>query len=445
VAWVSERKDLLSAFFFFLTLLAYTRYAEIQRLEAVGRIGKGQESKDRFQSAVRSPWSYIHFPASSCYVLALLFLALGLMSKPMLVTTPFVLLLLDYWPLRRFALNPQLSTLRLLWQLLCEKLPFLLLSLLSCLVTVVAQKGAIQPLTNISLTGRLSNALVAYVRYLDKTFWPFDLATPYPYPSHWPVTSVMLATALLAMVSAAALGFSRRYPYLVTGWFWFLGMLVPVIGLVQVGEQSMADRYTYLPLIGIFILLTWGVAQSSGPATNQAEVATDPRSMRRAFLGIAAVLVLLAGSVRTRDQLRCWQDGDSLSRHAIAVTENNWIAYFDLGSSLDAKGQVDQALTNYLEALKLQPQYPDPLNNIGCILAGRRQFSQAIPYFAAALRSSPGFVNAHDNLAHSLCELGRFNEAIPHFQTVLTANPEDKTASDSLAGAHFQVGWALAA
>ena len=429
VAWISERKDVLSAFFFLLTLMAYVNYVT----SSAWRMSReGEKSEDRNPKSEGNPKTEIRsgefgvgrsmfgvrgLQRSFWYALALVLFALGLMSKPMLVTTPFVLLLLDYWPLQRLQLKTQDSRLKTLLPLLLEKLPFLLLSIISCLVTVLVQKQAIQPLANLSLGVRVGNALLAYVRYLGKTLWPLNLATPYPHPGHWPLASVLLAAALLAGLTLAALWLRRKYPFAFTGWFWFLGMLVPVIGVVQVGEQSMADRYTYLPLIGIFIILAWGVR------------------LNRGLLMLVAALVLLACAARTRDQLRSWKDSESLYRHAVAVSSKNFIAYYNLGSWLDSEGRIDEALTNYFKAVEMQPHYPDPLNNIGCSLANRKQFADAIPYFEAALRSKPGFTSAHQNLANSLREMKRFDEAIPHFQAVVKEKPEDTSALNGLGNA----------
>ena len=428
VAWISERKDVLSAFFFLLTLMAYVNYVT----SSAWRMSReGEKSEDRNQKSEGNPKTEIRSgefdvgrsfgvrcsQRSFWYALALVLFALGLMSKPMLVTTPFVLLLLDYWPLQRLQLKTQDSRLKTLLPLLLEKLPFLLLSIISCLVTVLVQKQAIQPLANLSLGVRVGNALLAYVRYLGKTLWPLDLATPYPHPGHWPLASILLAAVLLTGLTLAALWLHRKYPFAFTGWFWFLGMLVPVIGVVQVGEQSMADRYTYLPLIGIFIILAWGVR------------------LNRGLLMLVAALVLLACAARTRDQLRSWKDSESLYRHAVAVSSKNFIAYYNLGSWMDSEGRIDEALTNYFKAVEMQPHYPDPLNNIGCILANRKQFADAIPYFEAALRSKPGFTSAHENLANSLREMKRFDEAIPHFLAVVKEKPDDTAALNSLANA----------
>ena len=339
------------------------------------------------------------------------------MSKPMLVTLPFVLLLLDYWPLQRCKPST-------FWRLILEKWPFFLLSLLSCLVTVLVQERAIQPLTTLSFGARVGNALVAYVRYLGKTLWPVDLAAPYPHPGHWQLLQVLLAAALLLGLTLGALRLHHKHPFVPIGWFWFLGTLVPVIGLVQVGEQSMADRYTYLPLIGIFILCAWGMAE-----------AVARFQVPKVACGVAAGLVLLSCALRTRDQLPCWRNSESLYRHAVTVTKNNWMAYYDLGSCLDAAGRIDEAMTNYLKAVEIQPHYPDPLNNIGCALAGRKQFAEAVPYFEAALRSKPDYVSAHENLANALRELGKLEDAIPHLRVVVKEKPEDTGALNALGNA----------
>ena len=516
VVWVAERKDVLSAFFFMLTLWAYARYAEGRRGKAESRKQKAENGSGGVEvqspaSKVQGRWSVISNQTSRAraaatarrttgsrslitdhrslfYLLSLFFFALGLMSKPMLVTVPFVLLLLDYWPLgrmkrdecgimneerkpsarRSFILHPSSF-------ILLEKLPFFLLSLLSCLITVLAQQRAIQPLANLSVGARVGNAVVAYVRYLGKTFWPLNLATPYPHPGHWPLAYVLLAAALLAGLTLAALWSSRRYPFVVTGWFWFLGTLVPVIGFLQVGEQSMADRYTYLPLIGVFVMLVWGVSaacqgwqirrpkpeiRNKSEARSPKEPASTPEHAARpdgpaassdfgirpsfgfrpsgfgfpqlALAGLAAA-VLLACGARTRDQLRCWHDSESLYRHAVAVSKNNFIAYYNLGSVFDSQGRTDEALTNYFKAVAMQPHYPDPLINIGCILAERKQFADAIPYFEAALNSKPDYTSARENLANSLRELKRFGEAIPQFRLVVKDKPDDIVALNSLA------------
>ena len=418
VAWVSERKDVLSACFFFLTLWAYARFVEVQSL------------KSNVQSqGTRSTQHTTRF-----YLLSLSFFALGLMSKPMLVTLPCVLLLLDYWPLRRFELKTLDFRLKTLVPLLREKWPFFLLSAGSCVATVLAQSRAMQPLSNLSLSSRLANCLIAYARYLGKTLWPVNLATPYPYPAHWPLAEVLLAAALLAALTVAALCLSRRWPVAVTGWFWFLGMLVPAIGLVQVGEQSMADRYTYLPSIGLFMLLAW-----------IASAAFTRWRLPKVVCGVAAAVVLLACAGKTREQLAYWQNSVVLFRHAVAVTKDNWLAWFNLGLVLDNQGHTDEALADYRKAVALQPNYVEALLNIGATLANRKQFTEAIPFFERALRQNPDSVDCHDNLGHALMEVGKPDAAIPHLRQVLQHRPNDVDALNSLADALAQAGQFAAA
>lgn len=389
VAWISERKDVLSAFFFVLTLLAYASYAQ------------GSNTGGR----------------RSFYLLSLTFFALGLMSKPMLVTVPCVLILVDYWPLGRFQSGS-------IPKLLIEKIPFFALSAASCVATLVVQKEAQQTLDTLSVGARVGNSLVSYARYLLKMFWPFNLATPYPHPGHWPVGEVILAALLLGILTLTVLWFGRRSPFAIVGWLWFLGMLVPVIGIIQVGEQSMADRYTYLPYIGIFIVLVWTAAEVCG------RLHVPP-----VFSGTVGILLLALCAVRARDQVHCWEDSYRLYRHAIAVSKNNFIAYYNLGSYLDTQGRMDEAMTNYLKAVEIQPHYQDPLNNLGVIFANRKQFADAIPYFEAAIRLKGDFTDANANLANSLRESGKFAEAIPHYRAVLEKRPEDTSALNGLGNA----------
>jgi tetratricopeptide (TPR) repeat protein len=389
VAWISERKDLLSGLFFMLALLAYSGYAQETR----------RGNRLRF------------------YMLSLVLFALGLMSKPMLVTLPFVLLLLDFWPLGR------LRTVKLP-ALLAEKIPFFALSAASCLVTLFVQREAEQPLSVLPMTARLGNTLVSYVRYIGKMFWPFNLATPYPHPGRWPAGDVILAALLLCALSLAALAAWRRFPFVLVGWLWFLGMLVPVIGLVQVGEQSMADRYTYLPLIGLFIALVWVAAE-----------ARIRLHMPPAVVAFAACLLLVLCALRARDQVSYWQGSDRLFSHAIRVSKANFIAYYNLGTYLDHAGRTDEALTNYMRALEIQPHYQDPLNNIGCILAERKQFAESVPYFEAALRYKSDYTDARANLANSLRKIGRYKDAIPEYRTVVEKRPSDTSALNGLGNA----------
>jgi len=435
VAWVSERKDVLSTAFWMLVLWAYARRAELAR---AGRPG-----------------------APAFYGLSLLFFALGLMCKPMLVTLPFVLLLLDYWPLGRWT-GPG-TTAR--WALLLEKIPFLALSTAASAVTLIAQQGgeAVASVADYPLPLRLANALIAYCRYLGKCFVPAKLAVFYPYFAEQPpFRETLLACAFLGAVTAAAMALARRRPYLLVGWLWFVGTLVPVIGLVQVGGQPMADRYSYVPLIGVFIMATWAV----GDAT-----ASLPR--RRAALGAAAGAVLACLAVMTSRQLAFWRDGTSLFRHALAVTENNWVAHANLSATLaksspteagaefqeavrilaalaethDRKGvelertpgRSSEAIREFRTAVRIMTDLPAPHYNLGLALADvPGGLPEAVEEFRAALRLRPDFVEAHYNLGIALAKTpGRLPEAAEEFRTAARLRP-------GFAGAHYNRGLALA-
>jgi len=421
VAWISERKDVLSTLFFLLTLWAYSRYAQwVARTQTV-------------PSAIRSPF----------YLLALLFFLLGLMSKPMLVTLPFVLLLLDYWPLGRMpglisqAAKPwsvkfQLST---FLPLVREKIPFFALSAIVCIIAILAQKtNAMSSLTNLPIETRVENAFVSYARYLGKMFWPADLTVLYPYPEQWPVVQVILAVVLVAGLCLAALWLGRKWPFVFTGWFWFLGTLLPVIGLVQVGIQSLADRYTYVPLIGIFIVLAWG----GGAILTQ-------RRCPRVMVGMIGLLILGACAIRTANQLRYWQNTDSLFQHAIAVTKNNWVAYNILGSYRETKGHPEESIEYYRRALQINPDNVDILNSLGNVLVRQNQAAQAIAYFQAALRLAPDLPETHINLGVVLDELGKKDGAIKEYRKALRLAPDNALAHNNLANVLLAQGHADAA
>ncbi|MGA3163374.1 MAG: tetratricopeptide repeat protein [Verrucomicrobiota bacterium] len=413
VAWIAERKDVLSAFFGLLSLIFYARYVS--------------------ESKVQSPKS------KTFYGLALFFFALGLLSKPMLVTWPFVMLLLDYWPLGRvssgvaddesasfapfsFLLSPALR--RLVW----EKIPFFMLSLMACALTFLLHEKneGIVSLVEFPLGARIENAFVSYARYLGQTFWPMKLAVSYPLSEHWPWMQVVLAVVLVMGLSLAAVWLGRRRPYVFVGWFWFLGTLVPVIGLAQAGYQAMADRFTYIPLIGVFLVLVWGASEAFG----------HWRTPKTAIIGMA-VLMLTACAFRTRDQLHYWQNSETLFRHALAVTENNYVAYYNLGNALVARRQLDEAQDNFRNALQIRPDYAEPHNNLGIILVMRGNLEEAIQHFHEALRFRPNYADAHLNLGFALVSQGKFDEAIQQYLEVLRLSPDN-------AYAHLNLGIALA-
>jgi protein O-mannosyl-transferase len=409
VAWVSERKDVLSTCFFLLTLGAYARH-----VQGPGPLPNG---------------SRLTFHVSRSYLLSRGFFALGLMSKPMLVTTPFVLLLLDYWPLGRWQPGPLKTSCAAAGRLVLEKVPFLMLSIASSVVTFLVQRQGGAVSTALTVGERIANAVVSYARYVRKMVWPHDLSVLYPHPGHWPLWQVLAGLALLAGISVGvAIGWRRR-PYLITGWLWFLGTMVPVIGLVQVGIQSMADRYTYVPLIGLFVMVVWGVGDLA------AERVAQP--WRGRALAGGTILALAACGVMTLRQVRIWRDSETLFQRAVEVTRNNYLAHNNLGYYYSGKGRMADAMEQYRLSLKIKPDYEDALNNLGYALAGQRKFAEAIPLYEAALRVRPKHAEVHNNLGNALSELGRIDEAIQHYLIALAQKPEH-------ADAHNNLGIALA-
>ena len=463
VAWIAERKDVLCAFFMLLTLLAYTK----------ATTNDTERAKNKQSS---NPATACH--ASPFYFLSLLFFALALMSKPMAVTLPFLLLLLDWWPLNRagnftfhFSNSSEgMKNFARLKTLLLEKIPFFALSAAACLITFLAQQksNAVATLTTFPLPVRLENDFVAYARYLGKTVWPATLANPYPHPGHWPLPLVLFSVLLFAGLGTTAFWFARKIPFLFTGWFWFVGMLVPVIGLVQVGTQSMADRYAYLPVIGIFIIFVWGLARMLAHL-----------NLPKIWIAAAAILILAASAVRTREQLSYWQNDGTLFSHALAVTENNCTASVDLGSWLLKNGQtpaaleryraalqmspddplvlydvanafaglgnLDEAIRNYRRALQFAPGRPNILNNLGCALMGQNRLPEAITNFEAALQAQPDFAFAHNSLGTALFKQGRFDEAAQHFFTAAKLAPENPQFAANLGDALVRLGKPAAA
>jgi tetratricopeptide (TPR) repeat protein len=410
VAWASERKDVLSTFFFLLTLWAYVRYAEVQSQDSA--------SSDTQHATRNTPH------ASRYYVLSLCLLALGLMSKPMLVTLPFVLLLLDFWPLQRLRLPAYSST---LWPLVREKLPFFALALAASVVTYLVQRtgGAVSSLDLLPLQSRIANALVVYVRYLSHSLWPAQLAVLYPYSRHLPVGAVIAAGLLLIGLSSWFVLRARRQPFLVVGWLWYLGTLVPTIGLVQVGCQSMADRYMYIPSIGLFVLIVWGVDALLGAWPH-----------KRYLLAAAATLAFAGCLACTWDLLKCWQDSEKLYRHAIAATPDNYIAYDGLGNALGASGKSEEALACYTEAVRLKPSYPEAQYDLGTTLMKRGKLEEAVQHLTAALKNNPAFAHAHINLGKALLEQGNLAAAADHLSKAVRLTPED-------AEAHYNLGTVL--
>jgi tetratricopeptide (TPR) repeat protein len=425
VAWVSERKDVLCAFFFMLTLGAYARYAEVQSLKSKA------QSRGPAQPATRNPQ---HAPLY--YLLALLCFALGLMSKPMLVTLPFVLLLLDYWPLGRFQLSTpehplslaaQRSTLK---HLAVEKIPFFALSALSCAVTFLVQRasGAMTPLEKSPFELRLANALIAYACYLGKTFWPSKLAVFYPYSPLSLDSGPVLGAALLLLIATVAFALAvKKQPYLLIGWLWFLGTLVPVIGLVQVGKQALADRYTYLPHIGLFILIAWGAGA----------IVARLRCPRWISI-VAAVLVVAGCAVLTSRQVSYWRNTKTLFQHAVAVTSRNFVAYAVVGNALVEEGKLTEAIAQCRMALEIAPDYPEAHNTLGNIYGKQGKYDEAIASYRAAATDLT-YADPRNGMADILVKQGKYAEAEVQCREALRLAPMHLPAMFSLATAlHHQ-------
>jgi tetratricopeptide (TPR) repeat protein len=393
VAWIAERKDVLSGLFFMLTIGAYVHY-------------------------VRRPWSF------GRYLMVALMFALALMSKPMVVTLPFVLLLLDYWPLKRFA-QPGGSLFP--WRLIVEKLPLLALSGAVCAVTIFAQKEA---MSSLPLFARIGNALVSYVVYLGQMIYPVGLAVFYPYPeSGLALWKIITAFVLLLIISAIAVITWRKQPWFLFGWLWYLGMLVPVIGILQVGAQAHADRYTYLPQIGLYLALTWITA----------ELCASWR-YRYLVLGGLSAVVLTALIFCARTQTFYWQNSQLLWTHTLACTTDNAVAHINLGDILVQKGYVDEAIIHYKKALQIKPNDPEAHVSFGYALLQKGMADEAIIHFQQALQIKPNYAQAHNNLGDVLAQKGRVDEAIVQFKEALQIKPDYAEACYNLANALLQKG-----
>jgi tetratricopeptide (TPR) repeat protein len=407
VAWIAERKDVLSGAFFMLTIGAYVRYT-------------------------RRP------PSRARYLAVLGLFGLGLASKPMLVTLPIVLLLLDYWPLGRLSPTRsdapsqpvvRLGSTALPRRVLVEKIPLLTLSLLSSIATVVAQGGAIQPFERLSLPSRLANAVVSFATYLGQTLVPVGLSVLYPYPPSQSPWKVALAAILVVALSAGAFALRRRRPYLLVGWLWYLVVLVPVIGLVQVGVQAHADRYTYLPQIGLCILVTWATAEASAAWR-----------ARRAVLGGLAALVIAASIAVANAQAAYWRTGETLWTHALAHTAGNAIAHANLGAEFARSGRVADAVAHFQRALEINPRYAEAHNNLGLAAFQLGRADEALAHYQQALESNPQLLRAHYNLGNALLQSGRMQEAITAYEQALRIEPAYAEVHNNLAIALLATG-----
>jgi len=383
VAWIAERKDVLSGVFFMLTLLAYVHYV---RLPSIGR-----------------------------YLVVVFALACGLMSKPMLVTLPFVLLLLDHWPLDRIRGR--------FWKRVAEKIPLLALSAVSSIGTLVAQKGAVGWTEELPILERINNAIISYVLYIWQMVWPANLAVFYPHPENrllpWEIISSLL---LLVCGTAIPIALRKQRPYLITGWLWYLGMLVPVIGLVQVGWQGRADRYTYLPQIGLYIAITWTVADLTAFWRRQ-----------RTILSTAAILTIGVLTWRARAQTWYWRDSETLFKHALAVTTNNDVAENNLGIVYLRQGNVDEAISLLQAAVDLRPDNSPAHENLAKALLQKGKVADALIHYQKLLELQPDNIEVHNIVGTALIQQRRIREGVEEWEKVLAIQPDNGNAMSNLA------------
>jgi Flp pilus assembly protein TadD len=385
VAWVAERKDVLCSFFWILSMWAYVRYV-------------------RNTTKIR-------------YVLLVIFFIFGLMSKPMIVTLPFVLLLLDFWPLSRFQSmlhKQQISVYKTIGYLVREKIPLFVLSTISSFITFFVQQqgGAVSSIETFPLKARVANAIISYTSYIGKMIWPIHLGVLYPLREWYPV-QVMTSGLLLLVLSSLAVWKWRRFPYLTTGWLWYLGTLIPVIGIVQVGIQRMADRYTYIPSIGLFIIVAWGMSDI-----------TAKWRCQRTVVAVFSSIILIFYMIFTWFQVGYWHNQITLFKHTIEVTHNNSIAHCELGHALAQTGKPNEALVYYIKALQINPNYAEAYNNLGVILASQNKDKEAIINFYEALRIDSDYAGAYYNLGKVFVNQGRIEEAIVNYRKALHFSPD---------------------
>ena len=404
VAWISERKDVLCLFFWLLATWSYLHYIE-----------------------------HLH---RRWYFFTLLWFVLALMAKPMAVTFPFVLLLLDYWPLCRFRQQAQdiqsdihhriassICLQRSTFYLFLEKGPFFIMSLLSSIVTFLAQESgeAVQSLVNVPLTLRAANAFIAYLTYIVKTVWPHDLAVFYPLPKAWPLWHIFFAFTLIIAITAMVVYRSKNHPYLFTGWFWYVGTLVPVIGLVQVGSQSIADRYTYIPLTGLFIIIAWGAADIF-----------SKRHSLRIYLCLLSASMICAFMIVSWFQIQYWQNSFTLFKHTLAVTNENSTAHNGMGVALRILGDSGGAEFHFKEAVRIHPRFAEAHANLGVEYYKLNKLDLAAVHLLEAIRISPLYTDAHFNLGHVYLMQKKYIEAVAEYNLVLGVKPDDAEAHNYL-------------
>ncbi len=429
VAWASERKDVLSTFFFLLMLLAYGAYVCSRRGDDDTVQGQGRGLSNGLVTNGPPP-----LRGAMWYGLALFWFALGLMSKPMLVTAPFVLLLLDWWPFLRHAehhLPSEVSDFKKpLRDLLLEKVPFFALAFAASIITYRVQKaaGAVWPVHTAGFPARMENALVSYARYLGKTVWPVKLAILYPYRTHWPELTVVGAVVLLAVISGLCFWLARRHPAPAVGWLWFLGTLVPVIGLIQVGSQAMADRYLYIPSIGLFVSLVW-TWKLLGWGKRLPALAT---SLSLVVLGLCFFV--------SRTQLQYWQNSETLFRHSLKVTGENFVACDSLGKALDDSGRLTEALPLYQRAVELEPNSAHAQYLLGTLLWKLNRDGDALAHLARAVHLDPHDAEAQYNFGSFLLSQGEVTNAVAHLGAAVCIRDDFVEAQNNLGDALSRAG-----
>jgi tetratricopeptide (TPR) repeat protein len=402
VAWIAERKDVLCGLFFFLTLHAYVSYVK-----------------------ERSPLYY---------VLSLLCFVAGLLSKPMIVTLPLVLFLIDIWPLSRLELgvgkhnSTRSST---VFALIGEKIPFLVLAIVWSVITLIVQKqgGGLAKIETVDAGTRIANAIVSYAIYIWKTFLPQNLALFYPYSRHPPWLTVAVALALLVLISVFCINRRRAFPFLIVGWFWFLGMLTPVIGVLQAGAQARADRYTYLPQTGLIFALTWAISDLAKSWPRQ-----------RALLTGTAAIVLSLLAWRTWDRIAIWRDSESVWKNAVAATTANYTAHVQLCDALLQKGRIDEAIREAETALQIHPNEAEGHSNLAIAFSRKGDMEKALAHLQRAVEIKPNRSKLHYNIATVLAEKGRLDEAISHYEQEIQIRPEFAEAHNNLGTALLRKG-----
>jgi protein O-mannosyl-transferase len=387
-AWVSGRKDILSTFFWILAMLAY--------------------------------WQYVKKPGASRYLMTLLVFMLGIMAKPMLVTLPFVLLLLDYWPLER----------KISWRLLAEKIPFIVLSIASSALAFLTQQSSSSISSLLPLKFRIANALISYMKYIEKLFLPVDLAAFYPHPyENISVLYAVISAILLLAVTILVFRFAKNRRYLVTGWFWYLGTLVPVIGIIQVGSHAMADRYSYITLTGLFIIIAWGLPEL-----------LKKLPQRKIALGVSMVIVLTALGICAGRQASYWKNSVTLFSQALSVTQNNYLAYNHLGLAYGKLGRWTEAMDACKNAIKIKPDYVEAHNNLGVVYGKLGRWPEAMDIYKQTIKIEPDYAEAHYNLGNAYQKFGRYSEAINAYKQAIRIKPDLAEAHNNLGYVYLATG-----